>query len=425
MEHINRITDTLKKKRRLAIIIYIILLLASLMLVESLINNKRDRLESEMTELLKRPFNSIKGDGSVEALNHKSVGNVECVEVPIPPFPENDSKWKKSYWTNKFSGVEHLYKITNGGWNMLGKTYGVFPKDESYVGAVGIQDYEYEPYMICVPYGTEFNSEIAQSLIDESLKRVYHKTGKYDEALNALSQSNEYYKIGGYLFPIESKPELRMCFREDQTGTDPIYENGKFTGYYWFGMISIGTYRVLLGYKNKTVWYIEEKGGFEASLKDRVLYYSLAFLILTSILTLYLFRLKRKQKASNLILTESLKDRILRYADPANFLNSSQPKKVAIARDIFDRTLNTTEDSQVEELADELKGKLDVNLITEQEKAYLINLCSSIVNKNNNQIEAKKVVNDLYVLLADLNNVKGNDYSTIQKTVFRILGTDR
>lgn len=192
----------MKKRKIIAILIYVILLLATIMTIESLINNKRDKLYSDMSKQLSRPFNKTEGVNCVEALDHESVGEVEYVEVSIPPFPKDGNKWKKRYWTNMFSGVEHLYKITDGGWTMCGKTNVYFgSKNHPYENVhIGIQDYVFVPYMICVPHGFEFNSKIAKTIIDESLENVYCKPDKYDVASKALSQSNDYYEIEGYIF---------------------------------------------------------------------------------------------------------------------------------------------------------------------------------------------------------------------------------
>ena len=413
----------MKKRKIIAILIYVILLLAAIVAIESLINNKRDKLYSDMSKQLTIPFNKTEGANCVETLAQATDDEVEYVEVSIPPFPEDGDKWEKRYWTNKFSGVEHLYKITDGGWTMCGKTNVYFgSKDHPYENVhIGIQDYVFVPYMICVPHGFEFNSQIAKTIIEESLEKekVLCKPDKYDVASEAQLQSNDYYEIESYNLP-DDRPELNMPFRNERIGTDPIYENGKLTGYYWFNVITIGSYKVLYAYKNCLTWAVVERSN--SSLRDRVLYYCLAFIALTSALICFLFKLRRKHKANTLMLTESLRERLLRYADPVNFLSSSQPQRVTIAKDIYEKLLDlSAEDPQVEDIADDLKEKIGINLITEQEKTYLINLCKSIMKKKSEQIETKKLVNNLYVLLADINSVRGKDYSTILKIVSQIL----
>ena len=105
-----------------------------------------------------------------------------------------------------------------------------------------------------------------------------------------IKKENEYYNIIGRIW----NDSLPIHFYNETTGTDPIYENEKYTGYYWFGMHRIGPFRVLLAYQNIFAWGVVEKEGFNASTRDRVFYYSLAFIILTSLLCLFLYSVKRK-----------------------------------------------------------------------------------------------------------------------------------
>lgn len=412
----------MKKRKIIAILIYVILLLASIATIESLINNKRDKLYSDMSKQLTGPF---KDAGCVESLVQATDDEVEYVEVSIPPFPKDGEKWEKKHWKNKFSGVEHLYKITDGGWRMCGKINVYFgSKDHPYENVhIGIQDYVFVPYMICVPHGFEFNSQIAKTIIEESLEKEKFRCNpdKYNVAFEAELQSNDYYEIESYNLPDDrDRLELNMPFRNDITGTSPIYENDKFTGYYWFGMITVGPYNVLNAYKNCLTRTVVERS--YSSLRDRVLYYCLAFIALTSALICFLFKLRRKHKANTLMLTESLRERLLRYADPIKYMNAANTQIVAETRNISEKLLDTTtNDSQIEKIADELREKLRINLITEQEKAYLINLCNSYRKKGKKQLEVQKLVNNLLVLIADTSKVEGKDYTEIQRTVAELL----
>lgn len=122
------------------------------------------------------------------------------------------------------------------------------------------------------------------------------------------------------------------------------------------------------------------------------------------------------------MLTESLRERLLRYADPIKYMNAANTQIVAETRNISEKLLDTTtNDSQIEKIADELREKLRINLITEQEKAYLINLCNSYRKKGKKQLEVQKLVNNLLVLIADTSKVEGKDYTEIQRTVAELL----
>lgn len=184
-------------------------------------------------------------------------------------------------------------------------------------------------------------------------------------------------------------------------------------------MITVGPYNVLNAYKNRLTWTVVERS--TSSIRDRVLYYCLAFLALTSALICFLFKLRRNNKANTLIFSESLRERLLRYADPIKYMNAADSLKVTAARDISEKLLDTSiDDFQVEEIADELREKLGINLITEQEKSYLIDLCKSFIKKGKKQLDTQKLVNNLFVLIADTSKVGGKDYTEIQRTIAQI-----
>lgn len=432
---LSRVSDTRMRKRKiLAIVIYLFLILTAVSAIESFILNKRDRLHSDMTEHMKESFNCTKSGESVEALFFKYDKEIEYNEVPIPSlriiqkdgdsFVESLNETTKRRCENMFSRINHLYKLTSRTWSMCGKIYVPVRRMDG-ISEMGIQEYGYFPYMIGVPDGFEFNSQIAKTIIEESLKRVYCPPDDYDTVSALLYYENEYFVKGGYIYN-DSLPEADIPFDDELTGCEPIYENEHFTGYYWYGLQKIGPYEVFLGYFNHSKWYPEEKHGFNASLKDRVFAYCLVFLILTSALALFLLKSKKKDKASKLILTESLRERLLRYADPIKYVNAANSQRVAAARDISELLLDTAlDDSRVEQIADELKEKLGINLITEQEKTYLIDLCKSFIKKKNVKQETKKLVNNLYVLIADLNSISGKDYSEIQRIVSHIIDSQK
>ena len=66
-------------------------------------------------------------------------------------------------------------------------------------------------------------------------------------------------------------------------------------------MQKIGQHREILTYKNGTAWKKKKKKGFNASVKDRVIYHSIVFIILTIILSLTLYRVRQSNKARTLM----------------------------------------------------------------------------------------------------------------------------
>lgn len=290
-----------KSRKYIIYIAYGIILLMSILIIEIHIDNKRDKLFFDLRGKVQSSFGDI--NQSIDALDFKNIDDLEYEEVSIPKFVADGNnskrnKRKREQWNNMFSGIEHVYKITDQGWQMVGMQYAFIPNKDKYVKE-GIQDYFFFPYMICVPNGLEFNKEIAKLIIEKSLDKVYCEPDKYDTAAKIKSTPNEYFHFVGNTFLQDSQPELCMHFYNETTGTDPIYENNKFTGYYWFGMQRVGQYRVIYAYQNSIAWRLEEKEGFNASTKDRVIYYSITLILLTIFLFLLLYFVKHSIVGDN------------------------------------------------------------------------------------------------------------------------------
>lgn len=287
----------LEKRKHIVYIAYGIILILSIIVIEVYIDNKRDMLSSDLWSQIRNAIVGPNGEDYIEALEHEHIDDLEYEEVQIPPFTAKGTnakrnKIKMKQWNNMFSGIEHLYRITDGGWSMSGMSYQpVRYRDEYYRN--GIQDFRYFPYMICVPNGVEFNTKIAKVIIEKSLDKVYCEPDGYNAAAGIKSQKNEYFEITGRMW----NDSLPIHFYNETTGTDPIYENGKFTDYYWFGMHRIGPFRVLIAYQNIISWGVYEKDGFNASTKDRVIYYGMVLIILSILLYLFLYVAKHSNKA--------------------------------------------------------------------------------------------------------------------------------
>ena len=280
-------------------VISVIMCLLAVVVVELHINNKRDRLFSDMLEQVRNSF-SADDDYSpnAEALFGENIDDLEYTEIAIPIFPNDGDKHEKKQWMNMFMGIEHLYKITDGGWTMAGDIYHPVPyEDGNYRN--GVQEYRYIPYMICVPEGADFNIHIAKTIIKKALDKAYTEPTESNAVHNALSNNNDYYEMIGHFYG-DSVPEISIPFYVQSTGTEPIYDNGKFTGYYWFGMQTIGQYKVLMAYRNLCAWNVVEKRGFNASVKDRTLFYGIALALILSILFLYLYRDRLKLKSKQM-----------------------------------------------------------------------------------------------------------------------------
>lgn len=300
-----------KKQIVIAGVIFLILCLLSIFVVEHHISNKRKKLHDELVEQVMNSFysNDEWPKRYVKALANKNIEDIEYEETEIPVFPVNGEKSEKRHWTNMFSDAEHLYKLTGRGWTMQGY---VFHREwlepyNDYSYSI-LQHFIFYPHLICVPQGTDFNIQIAKALIDRALDSFYVDPEEYEAVQGSLTNSNEYYSLG---LPsvFEKEPDFSRIHYEDQfVGYEPIYENGKFTGNYWYTMQKIGPYKILYAYRNSWQVAPQEHGGFDASRKDRFLYYGLTFLLLSLLFVLYLYKdriklkpikLSRREKSDN------------------------------------------------------------------------------------------------------------------------------
>lgn len=301
---VNSLLSWLGGRKYVIYITYVLMLILSVSVVELHVKNKRNVLYKELMSELK---NRLGDKGRAEALYFKRMSELEYEEVAVPKLseaPKNADEDKKrewrcerKRWDNMFAGIKHVYKIVDQGWLMVGMFQTLVPWWDCSVRE-GFQEYFYGPYMICVPDGVEFNREIAKDILEKALDKDYCPSEQYDAAADFLISQNEYYGFFGCSVydDDDGEPELWMHFYNEVTGTDPIYDGDKFTGYYRFGMRKIGDYRVLYAYRNRTGWWLEEKKGFNASIKDRVIYYSTLLVLLTSLLSLFLRCIKLSKR---------------------------------------------------------------------------------------------------------------------------------
>ena len=144
------------------------------------------------------------------------------------------------------------------------------------------------------PTTTDVNKPKLLDMSNNQLQKCGPVAIQLLEAAKIKSSGNEYFHFVGYTFLQDSLPEIYMHFYDEITGTDPIYDNNKFTGYYWFGLERIGGYRVISAYTNAFAWTIEEKEN--AVIKNRVSCYSVILILLTICLILFLYFVKHSNR---------------------------------------------------------------------------------------------------------------------------------
>lgn len=276
------------KKKRIVFIVYIIALIIASVAIETYIYNKKESLHSEMLKQIREAFPSDENGKKdyVEAMFFEHIDNIEYTEVQIPTPPENMDKYKKKQWENKFGGIKHLYKLNPVGWKMRGSMSATMMGNWKGL-QTGIQEYRYFPYMIGVPEGIEFNEYIAKSILQRSLDHVYCSPKEYRKFDEEAHKPNDYFEMK-YLHLNEDTIPQSTPYYNQTIGSDPIYENGKFTGYYWYGLHTIASCKVLIAWEKFYFQFPEEREGFNASIKDRTIYYGIFFSILTLLLVLIL-----------------------------------------------------------------------------------------------------------------------------------------
>lgn len=418
----------LEKKISLFIAIYVLLLFVSVVVINNHVNNKRNNLYVDLIEQIEESFKKNGVNNSVDAIAQYPGDKFVISELNVPQLPQDKNDREQRYWNNIYSGIEHVYKLNDDSerWIVWGMSLQPVLWKDGYWWK-GIQEYEFFPYSICVPYGANFNSTIAAEIIKKSLDKVDSNIDNYNKVQEVISLSNEYYNIIGYNIQYnknDSNPVSDISFYNSDTGVGPIFENGFFTGIYRFGLIKVGQYRVLIGYRNRTTWKPVEKGGFNASFQDKTLLIGIIFIILSIILIILIRSDIQLLKRDRLVLTESLKERLLRYTNPLDYMGQEQAQKVLIARDLNEKLLAIdSDDPIIEDMANEVKEKLEIFLINGNERTYLTAICKSILKKANKKGDMSliKDVNNTLVLLSDIGTINGSKYKEIVLNITRFL----
>lgn len=283
----------LRKQKPICILLYIIFLLLSIFCVESYIDSKKERLRQDIIDGV-----GLKYGEDVSAMAFDETKHLEIRKTTIPPYPKNgdanELKYDQEHWKNMFGGMASLYKITDGGWWMEGRVLTIYPNSQKQAH-YGYLFYNYFPVFICSPNGSKIELDLAKSIVSHALDVVYRKPDRFNK-IN-FAYSNSYYNVMGS--SVEDYPMRGYvhAYAED-TGNKPILdEHGKKTEDNYYGMVEVGMYRVILGYKSDMGFGIHEKNGFSASLKDRVLLYGGIGLCLTLLL---LFSLRKISIAKQL-----------------------------------------------------------------------------------------------------------------------------
>lgn len=411
----------LERKRFLLNIFYVISIIIVATIVELYVYQKKDRLLQDMKN---RNYSVLKSfTDNVSACIYKGSKDLEYEEIPLPKFPKEKGYEEQKQWKNIYSEASHIYKITKNHWTMQGYVRHGIPTNRDITwGKNGYLQYNYFPYIICVPKGVSFNRDIAYDILQQALDKMNSDIDGFRSVEDYFTTKNEYFIIQGTGYAQDNLKYI-CPFYDEITGCGPIFENNKFTGLYNFGLINISPYKVLLAFEPVFEWSITEKNSMwiEASRKDRLLADGFLFIILTTVYFVIKNKLSKKIRKEKLILTEPLGLRMIRYTNPQLFINSNNAELASCARDYNNELLEENIDNdKIIEIANSAKEKLNLQLISNDERTYLI----YILNNKRKEINSKqKMINSLLVLITDVNKINGNEYNTIQdmlSNIFRI-----
>lgn len=408
----------LERKKFLLSIFYVISIIIVATIVELYIYQKKDRLFQDMKN---RNYSVLKSfNDDVNVCIYEGSRDLEYKEIPLPKFPKGKGDIEQKHWKNIYSEASHIYKITKDHWTMQGYIKCDIPTSREITwGKNGYLQYNYFPYIICVPKGVSFNRDIAYNILQQALDKMNSDIDGYRSVEDYFTTKNEYFIIQGTGYA-QDNINYRCPFYDETTGCEPIFENNKFTGLYNFGIINIFPYKVLLAFEPAVEWSITEKNSMwiEASRKDRLLADGIIFIILTTAYFTIRNKLSKKIRKEKLILTEPLRLRMIRYTDPQNFINSNNTELASYARDFNNELLDENiSNDKILEIANSAKEKLNLQLINNAERTYLI----YILNSNRKGINLKqKMINSLLVLITDINKINGNEYNTIQEMLSNI-----
>lgn len=142
---------------------------------------------------------------------------------------------------------------------------------------------------------------------------------------------------------------------------------------YYYGYDTFGKYRVF--YKQQTDSYLIKKKE-NAELKDKIIYWTILFFLLTSLFLSYIITSKIIDKRRKHIFEESLYEKLKRICNPENFKNDIE--HAIKASNIYEKILKTSPE--------------DTTALTQIENEVLLNLGVPIIDKYSIS-ELKKITN--------------------------------
>lgn len=374
----------------LSICLYIVLAVLIVPGTKYYLDKKEDRLYSEALENLEDFFSSQAKFVNIDYSGKK----VAYEKTSIPKYNALEYKYSwnsyedKEIWNERWGDVHKLYKLIPryasdyqwSGWqfSMIEKhSFDGFSESIIYPYEVAVKKqneawyYNYVPSVqTAIDESFEFHTEDEQSSYKEFLTGNNHVSSydvlrkvenqyfiafSYDQRSKFLGKETLDSLISVKVSKSMSNREFSWLTIEDR---DTRYYGGMHNGYYKVNnrIHPIGHYVI-----RYNIFRDPKRDDFNKIVL-------VAELILLFLISISVIILSRKEKNHRKELSESIKEKLLRLCNPKQFMKPYDEKKIAIANDLYEKILATSDanEDQLKALRKEAVTSLGINFINSE-----------------------------------------------------------
>ena len=414
-------------KRRYIIIIFwglwVCSLIGAYFLINSHIDEKRNKLHSEIVDNISSLFEGQDGedyiigndDGFFDVdFSYNAVRNYKKIDIPSKPLKDHDYLGKAEAWERNYGDLVSLYELNWGdkypnqndeGWNII-RIYSRYYSDDDVIQSniifpyrVGFKKNQWGiSYSVEEAvndafefYTTNIKSGFAERFQKGSVNRLWSKIHDCDNRYYTITKNNDY---DGW---ITGTPICQPNNSERTTYDDIIaerkspYENGSMYN---------GFYRVFIAATQETHYMIKEKEYAVKADRERLFKWwgiGLTLLFFSFIIPLMVFEKKSKK-----IKSENLYQRLSRLCNPKVFIQNYDKEKVDKANGIYKRLMETKPDDKeaLMEIQKTAVSELGITLIDNDEVEELKEKVNPKRFLNPYNAEKVALANELYAILS-------------------------
>lgn len=408
------------------LVLWIICIIGMVFGVYRYIDNKRNRLRSEIRENVESVFEGHEsGNLDLMVLNKDGFFDAVCsggpvrhykkIDIPKPSkqFAAIDPKKAYDAWKESYGDLESLYELNWGNLNVEDIGWYIIRIDGGYSDDDIIQTNIIFPYKVGLKKTGWGNFCTVEQAVNEAFE--FYTTNPKSDYSERFSKGcthriwskindckNEYFWIdenkGKTCFRIVNPISFPKGMSASEIQLTMPYENGWMYGDY---------FKVFIAATHERHYMIKEYEGVVDEDRNRLLkvwgiWITVFFMLLIIPLTIKEFKVKKKK-------SETLYQRLVRLCNPKIFIDNYDKEKVEKANIIYKKLLETTPDNNdaLKEIQIQASSELGINFI---DKAELKDLREKVNPKRFiKPYNAEKVslANELYAILAKDNLTYG------------------